>query len=161
MDARRGRQLHPDGHLSQHNLLLCKLTTSQNNATKVTDTQLFSRVCWRLPHFHEDSAWRRHTYWRQKDKKTLDTHNLPDEDTTISLYAKKEACNIKHKYNILHGQDYAEGILKMNAGFLLDFSISLPYIQSASHDVHKQVKIIHLCLLNTSTTSNNLNTWSI
>jgi len=30
------------------------------------------------------------TYWRQKDKKTLDTHNLPDEDTTTSLYAKKK-----------------------------------------------------------------------
>jgi len=39
---------------------------------------------------------------------------------------KKEACNIKHKYNILHGQDYAEGILKMNAGFLLDLSKRLP-----------------------------------
>lgn len=70
---------------------------------------------------------------------------------------KKEACNIKHKYNILHGQDFAEGILKMNAGFLLDLSISLPYFQSASHDVYKQTKIVKLCLLNTSTTSNILN----
>jgi len=48
----------------------------------------------------------------------------------------------------------------MNAGFLLDLSISLPYFQSASHDVYKQIKIVKLSLLNTSTTSNILNTWS-
>lgn len=48
----------------------------------------------------------------------------------------------------------------MNAGFLLDLSISLPYFQSASHDVYKQIKIVKLSLLNTSTTSNILNTSS-
>jgi hypothetical protein len=42
----------------------------------------------------------------------------------------------------------------------LDLSISLPYFQSASHDVYKQMKIVQTCLLNKRTTSNILNTWS-
>ena len=48
----------------------------------------------------------------------------------------------------------------MNVGFLLDLTIGLPYFQSASHDVYKQMKIVQLCFLNTNTTSNILNTWS-
>jgi len=160
MDARRGRQLHPDGHLSQHNLLLCKSTTSQ----RIMLLRLQTHNC--VIGSVGDGPTATQTLLGEDtligDKRKKDAGHAQSARRGHNNFpiCKKEACNIKHKYNILHGQDYAEGILKMNAGFLLDLSISLLYFKSANHDVYKQMKIVKLCLLNTSTTSNILNKWS-